>query len=266
MFDLVQKIILPRRSKRVVVTDVRGDASDLTTYTFTGCYIGDLGSVATVTGFNWTNECMAQSVGKRVIAVCIHAEDAATVFDVSSVTIGGVAGSEKIDRAGATVLISSAIYTWSSESLAGVGSVADIVVTFSEAVTACAIGVLNIDNCMSEGSLTSVGGQATGSINLSTGPSATNQFLSPCQIIAATCGTGGGTERIRFDNGQANSRTSSFPAPTLLYEGSVADIDYAAAYTSGSFASGAANSTDHYGISASWSGAGNGDAVTMVLA
>jgi hypothetical protein len=257
---LAQALHFQRKGPRVTVLHVADSTADLTTYTFTGVNFGDLGSVASIVdGYN-THPHVRVS-GKKFIAVVVHGEDATTVFDVSGVTIGGVSGTERIDRAG-TVTNSSAIYTWNTDSLQDI-TTTDIVVTWSEDVGACAIGVLLIENVGILGNpVNNVGGSpGTGAVSATPTYLTSNVDRDMLLLAASTCATGGGTERVQFSMGEVVSLISPCFAPMLLYEGSNAEFDYAAAW---SYNPGYNPATIH-GCTASWSGTGQSEIIVATF-
>ncbi len=103
-----------------------GDATDLTTYTFTNHATGVAGARKTIVG--------------------VGAADAATDFNVSSVSVGGVSATEVVDSADVNSLVQSAIYIIDNPS----GTTATIDVTWSEAVTGAAICVWAAYDVLSE--------------------------------------------------------------------------------------------------------------------
>lgn len=91
--------------------------TDLTTYTFTGVYIG-------------------RPDPSRIICLACHAEDAATTFTLVSGTIDGIACTLKVTGAPAEVVVSGFL-----NAQVPMKENVNITVTWSEAVTSCAIGV-----------------------------------------------------------------------------------------------------------------------------
>jgi hypothetical protein len=124
---------------RVSVLDAVVDETDQTTYTFTGCNVFSGGS-SRDQGV-WPG---CRSRAHKLIIVAVHGLNDTTTFDVTSVAIGGVSGTERIDRGGTTNAVNSAIYSWEASALSDITNT-DIVVTWSEAVTACAIGVVIVE-------------------------------------------------------------------------------------------------------------------------
>lgn len=171
--------ILRGQVPSVKLTDLRNDVSDLTTYTFTNCAIGPITFGVAGAGTPIPGQVLRSS-GFRNIAVIVHGEDAATSFSVTGVTIGGVSGTEQIDRVGATSAINTAIYTWAGSTLDGIANT-NIAVTWSEAITSCAIGVLSIENMPMLVGLSSASAVGTGVMNAAVTGTATlfglNHFL-----------------------------------------------------------------------------------------
>jgi len=240
----------------IKVLDIREDVSNLTTYTFTAVNIPDLGSNRGVTDTNGTNP-MLKSASNKNIIVFIHGEDAATAFSLSSCTLGDVAGSELTDRGGATNAINSGIYYWRSSVLDDIATT-DIVVTWSEAVTGCAIGVCSAENVSFA---TANGGSVTGTGTLSMlpNPSPTALETFPTIIVASTLSAGAGAETFQL----LQSTGTGAVSPMLLYEGSNAEFSYAAAYTY--LPSWYGENISPITMDVSWSGATAGDATSALL-
>lgn len=119
--------------------------TDLTTYTFSAVngIAGALGSVASTTGDDYLVNPQVRSAGRKFILINVHGERALAATTVNSVTIGGVAGTEISD--GTSTLVNTAAYIWDTQALQGI-TTTDVVVTWSAAVTACAVGALAISN------------------------------------------------------------------------------------------------------------------------
>lgn len=264
MLHPLGQLLLHRQYPVVTLLETREDTSALTTYTFTDVNIGSTGTKPSITNEALTTHVQVRSGSTTGLAVVIHAEDALATFGVSSVTIGGVAGTERPDRGGGTNPINTALYSWQTTALEGLANT-DIVVTMSEAVTGCAIGVLLINNIGVFAGLTS--GSTTSTGVMATAPTSGDTIdRNPGMIIASTCATGGGTEQVAFFIGEAGtSSRTQVVSPTLLYEKSNANFDYAAAWT---YAPGYGGglSTESFACNVSWSGAGAGDMVLWVFA
>jgi hypothetical protein len=183
----------------------------------------------------------------------VHGEDAATTYSVSSVTLGGVAGSELVDRGGASAALNTAIYIWYTDSLQDITST-DIAVTFSEAVTSCAIGVLEVSNfglVVSGGTATA---QGTGNLVVAPTMSAVNSDRNMLFIVGTSSATVvAEILQIVSHHGSVHS------SPEILYDRSSAEFSFAAVWTYSQQYNGA--NTDFLGLTLEWATAGNGDAV-----
>lgn len=248
--------ILQRKRPNVTLLDVRDDVADTDTYTFTACNLGDIGGTAN-TAHNYADRGNHRSTSRKAIAIIVHGEDAATTFDVSSVTIGGVAGVEQVDRGGGTTAINTAIYTWATDGLMDITNT-DIVVTWSESVTACAIGVVLVDNLGILDTVDVGSTQGAGDMTLTIDGTITEEAGQCTIIVGMSCVTGGGTERSQVRVGGAGDCF----APTMLYEGSNAEFDFAGWWTCvPAYGGGGVGSI----ITPSWSGTGGGDSAAIML-
>ena len=255
--------MLSRPRPDVKLLDVRSDVTNLTTYTFTSVNLGDLGGTMSTSGDAYSANPHVKAKSRKMVAVIVHGEDAATTFGVNSVTIGGVAGTENIDRGGATVLVNTAIYWWPTSALQGITST-DVVVTFSEAVTSCAIGVVLIDNI---GLIIDLGPSTaqdagTGTMQITITPALANSTSDAVILFGSTCATG--TETVQFNSDNTGLATSigcqGMPINTL-YDSSNAEIAFAAGWTwIPAYPAGAFNS-----FTIVWSGTGACDAVASAF-
>ena len=170
----------------VRILDAASSISDLTTYTFSGMKLGiPLNSFSIASEFGGTGP-LIRSTDKAVIVCTVHGEDAATAFSVSSVTIGGVAGTEAADQGAAIIQVNTAIYVWECSALAGITDT-DVVVTWSEAVTGCAVTLLLVSNLIqtspvADGSSSGINTQTNNNLNAVTRPLVGNSLL----IFAST--------------------------------------------------------------------------------
>lgn len=254
-------IFKPRRPF-VEVHDIKESVSDLTTYTFTSCQMPIIGTSIQRSSTTADFDVQHRSPSHRTIMCIVHGEDAAITFGVSGVTLGGVAGSEDVDSAGASASHLTSIYRWHGLSLDTI-TTTDVVVTFTEAVTSCAICLLSVYNVpnlsVADSSDTATSG--TGDLVLNTGQGSANTFYvdGPNWVVSAsTCATGGGTETP-----EVNIVTqSSIYHPTLLYQRSNAEMDYAAWFT-WSPQYNADNRFGWAGQTVSWSGAGSASLVAV---
>ncbi len=243
----------------VRLLDVKSDVSDLTTYTFTACNLGMIGLVSSPAANVYGTNPLLRSAQRNMIVVCIHGEDAAVTFNVTGVTIGGVAGTEGPDRGGATNAINTAIYYWRADQLQGIANT-DIAVTFSEAVTSCAIGVMSVENlslCARVAGAASNTFTGTGTLTLGPTMTVENIDFGVVGIFAASCVAGGGTEGFAIQSGIGGT------PPDILYSGSTAEMDYAAAWSRSSQWNGANDKPIEF--LASWSGTGAGDAACAIF-
>lgn len=252
-----QQLFFGRTVPKVTLLDMKSSASDLTTYTFSSCNLGAPGGTATAAGELVTALPHIQSSSRSAIIVCIHSEDAATNFGITSCSLGGVAGVEAVDRLGATVLGNSGIYVFDTAAIAGITNT-DIVVVMTEAVTACAIGVILVDGL---GVLHVIATASGTGINTFVSPvpaAVEHQQLGVVMIIAAT--SENPATLPQFTPTSSTSTGGGLYAPILLYEGATAEHAFAAAYAVGRFAGGTAGT--HYGV-----GVNTGsDFVAIVLA
>lgn len=252
--------ILRPTAPQVKLLDLREDTSDLTTYTFANCVVSPTGGTA---DFNYNtndprNLPRLRSTTRSAIVVIVHAEDALATFGVSSVTLGGVSGVERVDRGGGTNAINTAIYSWTTDIIEGITNT-DIVVTFSEAVTGCAVAVIEVSN-IGPFFLMSVSAQtATGPIGLN--GNGAQEFISAVAVIGSTMITGAGSEVFTFS---ANSNPHSNFYPVMLYEASNSEFAYAGGYAINKNVNGQYGVSE-FRISVDWSGATAGDAAAVFI-
>ena len=262
MYGLVNpawNTLFRRKAPFVNVFDLRSDDTDLTTYTFTTCNLPELGfgghEAALAYGSGLPG--VLRTPGCNAVAVIAHGEAATVTFGVNSITIGGVAGAERVDRGGATSAVNSAIYTWTSGQLADIANT-DIVVTWSKAITSCAIGVLGIYNI---GLLSFVGsgsGQGTTSLNGNIGANLTGHETHVLTIGGSTLSVGAGAETYQVQM-QGISGGGFGRDANILYEGFSAEISFSAFW--GYTDQYCADNDPIYGIRAGWSGSAAGDQV-----
>lgn len=253
MLHPILRNVLTPKFPQVRLLATGSDTGNLTVYTFSAMAIGRFGTGHPFGGHESTNSDvpLIASPARRAIAVIVHTEDAATVFDISSVSIGGVNGTERADAAGGA-LVSTAIYVWNPLDLIGIANT-DVVVTASEALTSCAVGVVEISNIRSF--VPPASGTVNNDADLSIGSISghENQIGGVC-LVGSTCATGGGTEIPDFDEANTASAHDGFRSQLLYFENN-AEIDFAAAYyifPTAFLSDGSARSTHRV----SWSGAG----------
>lgn len=263
--------VLTPKFPRVKLLATASDVSDTDIYTFSAMDIGGFGGGHPL-GEHEDNSTITtpiplfRSPNRKVILAIIHGEDAAVTFNVSSVTIGGVSGTEQVDRGGASAAVNTSVYTWSDNLLAGIANT-DVVVTWSEAITACAVGIVEVSNIRLSGAAASGSGQGTGTINVAlTGFTESETCVGGVAVVGSTCVTGGSTEFPEWAYSNAASIYTESFAPIQLYHESNAEIDFAAAYyVVGSVSGVSPGGTLRLSPSVAWSGAGNGDAAGIFI-
>lgn len=260
--------ILAPKFPRVLLLSTANSTSDLTTYTFSAMDIGGLHAAHPFSAEETIPSSMPgpplASSGRKTILAIIHGEDANATFNVSSVTIGGVAGTERVDRGGGTNAINTAIYSWNPADLAGIANT-DVAVTWSEAITSCAVGIVEVSNVRGFGAAGTMSATGTGLITGALSPiGSADQVIGGAVIMGSTCATGGGTElpEFGFNTGALLTGTDSFN-PTTLYEGNNAEIDFAAAYYILPTYQYPGATPRRFEPAVSWSGAGAGDAAAV---
>lgn len=231
MLNPVLRHVLRPRFPKVTLLGTANSTSNLGTYTFSAMAIGRFGTGHPFDARDATfpgDVPLLAGTGRKAIAVIVHTEDDATVFDISSVSIGGVNGTERVDAAAASVAVSTAIYVWNPLDLIGIANT-DVVVTASEALTSCAVGVVEISNIRSFVPPAS-GATSNESNDLSISTIAAHEEqIGGVVLLGSTCATGGGTEIPNFETNPANNSHDAFRS-TLLYSENNAEIDFAAAY------------------------------------
>lgn len=256
MFNpFVRAALLKRRAPNVKLLDLQQTINSVTTHTFTGVSLGDLGSVRSESGDVYGTNPHQRAIGRRFIVVVVHGEDAATTFSVNSVSLGSINGTEVVDRGGATSAINTAIYYWDTATLDGI-TTTTVSVTWSEAVTTAAIGVLLVENVglvdfMTTGAATAVGTGAL-ALNPTVGTNPTLDTF-PLLIVGSTCAAN--NEGFSVDPGPGGG-----VAPTILYADANSAMGYAAAW---SYVPQYSYNNDNttFPVICNWSSTGAGDAV-----
>lgn len=245
------RTIFESHRPRITVWDQRNSTSALTTYTFSSSDTPELGSVLSTADVYGTNP-HVKSNGRKMVLAAVHAEDAATLYTVDSVTLGGVAGTEASDRGGNTV-VSAAIYYWDASSLAGITN-SDVVVTFSEAVSSCAVVIMLVDNV---GVATPIATGVTAAVSQT--PALDVADMNMFMLGVATSATASGAETVAFGNLQATNGGGYWPE--WLYEGSNSVMTWAGAIV---FFPGY-NGGQRTEFRPTWSGAGTSDSVVAMF-
>jgi hypothetical protein len=242
----------------VRLTDLRTDTTDTNVYTFTACQI-DLGGSLTSADDEILTNAHVRAASKRALVVAVHGEDAAATFNVSGVTLGGVSGTEHYDRggAGAGVLVNTACYIFFPDTLGSI-TTTDIVVTFSENVTSCAIAVISIENIRKFDPNTS-GADTTGTGDLTVATTATSYTIPGFPVYLAFSTINATGEAVSFVLNYGSGAGGSLPQPQLLYESDNGEMGYAGAWA-WSYPAGS-----HAGASwtISWSGTADADAIAV---
>lgn len=222
------RVLLASPYPRAKFLDLRSDTTALTTYTFTGVNIGPRGTSELRTQAVGTDQIM-RSPSNKMVCIIVHTKDDAVTWTISSCTLGGVAGGKVVDRGGATNAINTAIFQWNDGALAGITNT-NVVVTASEAVTSCAIGVVSVENFYLANTTTpaSASGTATGATNVSTTLNNDSPTLNYCSLVGSTCTTANLAETPIWSPSTGNTNGSF--APIMLYEGGDANMSYSAAF------------------------------------
>lgn len=228
--------------------------TDLTTYTFTETGAGEIGACGVSIDIA-VNGPFQRSPAKRIIFACIHAEDLATVFGVTSCTLGGVAGTELFDAGGLTT-VNSAIYGWDPASLINI-TTTTVVVTMSEACTGCVVSVISAENVGFLSGVAAASSSGTGVLTLTpTMAAATDIETFPLCIIVSTCSAINETLRVAAIKGGV--------APMILYDQANAEFRYGVAYSYLPQYHG--SETAPFSMQVDWSGATTSDAIAIVMA
>lgn len=246
-----KRILLTNQRPHVRLHDLREDAADLTTYTFTNVNIGDLGTTSSTNPSSSSDVAgtlnpNVRSRGKRGLFIIVHAEDDAITFGITSVTVGGVSMQEQIDRGGATNAINTGLYAIGTANLRDmVGS--DVVVVFNEAVTACAIAAVMVENFGQWELISSPVATGTSEITLTPSANAENLDRFEHALFASTLAATGQTCTWR------SHPESGGVSPMLLYDEANAEMSYSAAWTYSPGYNG--GNVTSCGVMCDWSGA-----------
>lgn len=119
-------------------------------------------SIADATIYTFSSKSLGIAATGRRIIVGILGRDSATAFSISGVTCGGVAMAEVVDSNNAGSFVQAAIYILQVDA----GTSADIVATFSEAITSAACVVWAAYDLASSTAVASIAAFQTASANL----------------------------------------------------------------------------------------------------
>lgn len=235
------------------VLDVQSSTADLTTYTFANMSLGDQGADGDQ-GSLGTNPHI-RSPSHKLYFVIVHAEAALATWTVSSVTFGGVGISSRVDGGGVTT-VSTAIFSMPAENLRA-ATTNDIVVVFSKAVTAAAVAIISVENIGTQTNISAPITSGTGALAMDPSTSTFSLETFGYLLAGTTCSVG--TENVDFQ-----PSTQGGVSPVLLYEGSNAEIAFAAAWNYSPQDN--ADNNNSLGMIINWNGAGTGDAAGVVFA
>ena len=244
--------IFKPQSPRAKVLDVRDSVSDLTTYTFTAVNIPEIGTTMSEVEAYGAGP-MLRTPSRKIIYVIVHSEDAAVTWTASTCTLGGISSSKVVDRGGASTIIDTAIFRFGALTAADPLPNTDIVVTFSEAITACAIGVVLVENVAIVNTIAVDSGATSGVDNVNPATNFVNADTNNFMLLGTTHTLGNLTETVQTE---AYGSAGGFQ-PQLLYESSNAEMSYAAYFSTCPQWNGANGFV--LGTTTSWSGASGFD-------
>ena len=248
------------------VTDMRNDTADGTTYTFSACRAG--GGASSITERIQNNVLTSKrSAFNRMVLVVVHAKNTGVTWDIVSVTIGGVAGFQQVDRNAQINPINTAIFAWRGSDLDAIAN-SDIVVTVSQAITGCSIVVIEVDNVFSffETAYTASTTDGLGAAMIAS-PSAGITIIPTrnVSVIGASTNVAAvGTEQFEIYNSEGSAVGVSWSNvnPVLLYEGGNAEFSYAGFWY---WVPGYAPSGSIGGAVVGWSGTSAADLVVTTI-
>jgi len=105
-------------------------------------FIGCTADTSDATVYTYTDHATGTADANRTTIIGVMAEDSATNFEVSSMTVGGSAATERFDQSNISFAIEQAVYVFANPT----GTTATIEVTFSEAITGSTICVWAASN------------------------------------------------------------------------------------------------------------------------
>lgn len=247
-------ILYDNNAPNVELLDFRENVTDLTTYTFTGMCI-NLGTTRSVAGEGYTTDANTRSRGKSALLMLIHAEDALTVFTVSTAALGGVNGTI-LTNINAAVLGGCAAVLWPTQLLDAITGT-DAVITFSEAITGCAISLLKLSNLGCLQNMVAFNLASTGLLAFGFDVTIAQTEQSALLVGGFTCE---GVEgfAIDFSHGVAPDPCAGWQT---LYQGSNAEFSYAAVW--GYTAQYVGQNSHALAAEPQFLGAGNGVALSL---
>lgn len=205
------------------VIDIKESTSAATTYTFSGCNL-PVGRKSV--GLAYIDTAPLHASSHRAVWVMVHAEDATTNFNVNSVTLGGTALIEEIESSTFTYPVMTAIYyNWVPDSYTD----NDVVVTFSEAITGCAIGIIevsSVNSTINGGNVSNNGSSGAYSLTSTVADSEYGNFR---YYLMGSTNENSGAECM-FSIESLTTQYNSCMHPLNLYSRSNANFSYAAAF------------------------------------
>ncbi len=211
----------------VTFLDAASDVTDLTVYTFSAMNLRIPFNNFSIASESGGTGPQIRSKDKAVVLIAVHGEDALATFTVSSVTLGGVAGTAVVDEGGAGV-VDTAWFLWECAALAGI-TTTDVVVTFSEAVTGCAVQAVLVSNLIQTSAVSSGSSVGTGSIGISS--SSTLPLVGNSVVLfASTNDTGTAAPNFVPEGTTGTFDAWSGEAPIILNADSNAEFAYAVGY------------------------------------
>lgn len=218
----------PRRPL-VTFLDAAASAVATTIYTFSAMNMRGIGSPAPfIASEDHTTGPTPPIASKTNVVAIIHGADAASNFNVSSVTIGGVSGTEETDSAGFSIAHATAIYRWDAADLRDITNT-DVVVTWSESLSlGCAVELILVRNLSVSGPRSAVSNDASSvtSIGVS-GNASANAIQGNAVLIWGS--TSGQVVRANVVEDTATLGLGG-SAPFILNQGSGNLFEYACGY------------------------------------
>lgn len=248
--------IFQRKAPLAKLLDLRFDDVNATVFTFTACQIENAGN-GYESPYIYGSQPHVRSRSTNALFVIVHGEDSVATFSVSSVTIGGVAAVEQVDRGGVSNAINTAIYRAVPGTLNDITNT-DIVVTWDEAINCCAIGVVSVENIGLVNNLGNASSTATGTMTPGpiTGSITASESHAFCLIGMTVLLQG--EQAVSWSGIDDASATGGQVQHMLLYDLPTAEMSCAAfwtywpAYPAGN---------NIFRVSAAWIGSTGGDTV-----
>lgn len=220
--DPVLRTLLRSQKPRVEVSDLRpADDTDLTVYTFLDCKLPRFFNTSGSTNgdINTTHPHL-RTPSRGMLVIPVHSIASLPTWSLTSVTLGGVAGTA-LSRGGGANPINTGLAYWDLEALANIAN-SDVVVTHSKVVQSCAIGVIGVSNLKLMERIANFSTTGTGAMGATAIPADTRRDTYQWMIGATTINVAG-------------AAVTGFPAsstgtsnPEFLYSGATAQMAFAA--------------------------------------